>query len=130
MSNYYKHDDNGLTLILWQVDDFLIANTDDKVCDKIRAQIQKRMTNPLNILGTIRKFNGIHVEQTCDYNHLHCATYIEKIVSHHGWEHEVLRKRPTAMNETSPYQKRIQMDEGSDDTYEAEKLEKLMGYSS
>lgn len=32
------------------------------------------------------------------------------------------------MNETSAYQKHIQLDEGSNDTYEAEKLEKKMGY--
>ena len=54
---YYKRDeDDNLTLILRQVDDFLVANKDSTECDRIGKQIQHRMTNPLNQLGTIRKF--------------------------------------------------------------------------
>jgi hypothetical protein len=62
---YYKRDkDDNLTLILRQVDDFQVANKDSKECDRIGELIQARMTNPLNQLGTIRKFNGVNVEQT------------------------------------------------------------------
>jgi hypothetical protein len=69
---YYKRDkDDNLTLILRQVDDFLVANKDSKECDRIGELIQARMTNPLNQLGTIRKFNGVNVEQTRYYNHVH-----------------------------------------------------------
>ena len=54
---YYKRDeDDNLTLILRQVDDFLVANKDSTECDRIGKQRQDRMTNPLNQLGTIRKF--------------------------------------------------------------------------
>jgi len=49
------------------------------------------MTNPLNILGTVQKFNGVNIEQTRDFNHVHCQTYIEKIVSHHRGENVTLR---------------------------------------
>jgi hypothetical protein len=84
---YYKRDkDDNLTLILRQVDDFLVAYKDSKECDGIGELIQARMTNPLNQLGTIRQFNGVNVEQTRYYNHVHCQTYIGKIVSHHGWD--------------------------------------------
>ena len=83
---YYKRDkDDNLTLILRQVDDFLVANKDSKECDRIGNQIQDRMTNPLDQLGTIRKFNGVNVEQTRYYNHVHCATYIEKKDSIAPW---------------------------------------------
>jgi hypothetical protein len=50
---YCKRDkDDNLTLILRQVDDFLVANKDSKECDRIGELIQARMTNPLNQLGT------------------------------------------------------------------------------
>jgi hypothetical protein len=76
-------------------------------CDRIGKQIQDRMTNPLNQLGTIRKFNGVNVEQTRYYNHIHCATYIEKIVSHHGWDNLKIQSPPTPMKSDSKYQKQI-----------------------
>lgn len=45
---YYKRDeDDNLTLILQQVDDFLVAYKDSKECDRIGKQLQDRMTNPL-----------------------------------------------------------------------------------
>ena len=51
---YYKRNDDGdTTLILRQVDDFLVAIKDSKECDRIGAMIQERMINPLNNLGTI-----------------------------------------------------------------------------
>ena len=62
---YYKYDDNGgITLILRQVDDFLVANKDSKECNRIDAMIQERMINPLNNLGTIQKFNDVNIHQT------------------------------------------------------------------
>jgi hypothetical protein len=53
---YYKRDESdNLTLILRQVDDFLVANKDLAECDRIGKQIQDQMTYPLNQLGTISK---------------------------------------------------------------------------
>jgi hypothetical protein len=109
-----KRDENdNLNLILWQVDDFLFANKDSKECDRIGKQIQDRMTNPLNQLGTIRKFNGVNVEQARYYNHIHCATYIEKIVSHHGCDNlKIWSPPPTPMKGDSKYQADIQTSRG------------------
>ena len=62
---YYKRNDNDeITLILRQVDDFLVSNKDSKECNRIGAKIQERMINPLNSLGTVRKFNGVNISQT------------------------------------------------------------------
>jgi hypothetical protein len=127
---YYKRDDDdNLTLILRQVDDFLVANKDSKECDRIGALIQEKMTNPLNQLGTIRKFNGVNVEQTRYYNHVHCETYIEKIVSHHGWEKLKTRSPPTPMKSDSKFQADIQMSRGPESIKEQKELERRMGFS-
>jgi hypothetical protein len=50
---YKQDDDDNLTLIHQQVDDFLVANKDSKECNRIGALIQEKMTNLLNQLGTI-----------------------------------------------------------------------------
>jgi hypothetical protein len=89
-----------------------VANKDSTECDLIGKQIQDRKTNPLDQLGTIRKFNGVNVEQTRYYNHIHCATYIEKIVSHHGWNSLKIRSPPTTMKRDSKYQADIQTSRG------------------
>jgi hypothetical protein len=82
---YYKRDkDDNITLILRQVDDFLVANKDSKECDRIGELKQARMPNQLNQLGTIRKCNGVNVEQTRYYNHvfhLLVETNLKRLIS-------------------------------------------------
>jgi hypothetical protein len=101
---------------------------DSKECDRIGELIQTRMTNPLNQLGTIRKFNGVNVEQTRYYNHVHCQTYIEKI-SHHGWDKLKTRSPPTPMKSDSKYQVDIQTSRGPATLKEPKELERQMGFS-
>ena len=59
--------------------------------------IQNRMINPLNNLATIRKFNGININQTQSFNHVHCETYINKIAQHHKWQNERIRVKQVPM---------------------------------
>jgi hypothetical protein len=126
---YYKRDkDDNLTLILRQVDDFLVANKDSKESDRIGELIQARMTNPLNQLGTIRKFNGVNVEQTRYYNHVHCQTYIKKIVYHHGCDKLKIRSPPTTMKSDSKYQVDFQTSQGPESLKEQKELERRMGF--
>jgi hypothetical protein len=87
------------------------------------------MTKPLNQLGTIRKFNRVNVEQTRYYNNIHCATYIEKIVSHHGWDKLKIRSPPMPMKSDSKYQADIQTSRGPESIKEQKGLEKRMGIS-
>ena len=83
---YYKRDDNNnIILITRQVDDLKVSAKDSKTCDKLAEAIQKWLTFPLNFLGTVQRFNGVDVKQTQNYNHIHCSTYINKIVEHHNW---------------------------------------------
>ena len=87
------------------------------------------MINPLNNLGIIRKFNGVNIDQTQSYNHLHCETYIDKIVLHHGWQNLKLANKPIPMNTDTEYQTKIQLNEGPESIKEQKQLEKKMGFS-
>ena len=71
-------DDNNLTLIVRVVDDLIICNKDPKTRDKWAKQLQEKMTFPLNFLATVQKFNGVNIDQTRNYNHIHCTSYINK----------------------------------------------------
>ena len=121
---YFKFDDNdNLTLILRQVDDFLVANKDPKECDRIGDIIQSKITFPLNTFGLIRNFNGVDIEQTRNYNKVHCATYINKIVTHHEWQNETMRKNPTLIKTYNSYQRDLQEATGPIDPAEQKALE-------
>ena len=121
---YYKFDDNDdVTLILRQVDDFLVANKDAEECDKLGDLIQSKMTFPLNTLGLIRKFNGVDIEQTRNYNKVHCATYINKIVSHHEWQNKRMRRNSILMRADNKHQKEFQEAVGPSDPKEQKALQ-------
>ena len=81
------------------------------------------MINPLNNLGTIRKFNGVNIDQTESFNHVHCETYINKIVQHHNWQHKKIRAKPIPMKTDVNYQTQIQLDEGPELLKEQQQLE-------
>ena len=74
--------------------------------------IQERMINPLNTLGTKQKFDGININQTQSYNHMHCETYINKIVEHHSWKHLKSANKPIPMRTDTEYQTQIQRSQG------------------
>ena len=86
--------------------------------------IQDHMINPLNNLGTIKKFNGVNIDQTQSFNHVHCETCINKIVKHHNWQHEQTRVKPIPMKTEVAYQTRIQLDENPKSMKERRQLEK------
>jgi hypothetical protein len=71
---YYKRDANGLSLILRQVDDFILASATKDHCDEIKRSIQSHMTNPLNELGIIKRFNGVDILQARRFVKIHATT--------------------------------------------------------
>ena len=59
------------------------------------------------------------VKQTQNYNHIHCSTYIEKIVEHHNWQNLTTRTPPTPMRADNKYR-------GPDGMTDTKKLEQKM----
>ena len=78
-------DRQKVCLVLQQVDNFSIASTNPKHCKNTIKEIESRMQNTLND-SVIKSFNGIDIPlQACDFVKMSSETYIDKIVSHHGW---------------------------------------------
>jgi hypothetical protein len=126
---YHKKIDGDIILLLRQVDDFSIASTNPAHCEKVRQDIESRMQNPLNDLGVIKRFNGIDILQTRDFVKISCETYIDKIVSHHNWQHEVASNQPIPMRADSESLRKLELSKGPEDPVEAQALETEMGFS-
>jgi hypothetical protein len=126
---YHKHIGNDLVLVLRQVDDFAIASTNPEHCKNTIQEIESRMQNPLNDLGTIKRFNGIDILQARDFVKISCETYIDKIVSHHGWQNETASNQPVPMRADSDSLRKLELSKGPEDPAEAQALETEMGFS-
>jgi hypothetical protein len=126
---YQKKVDGDIILLLRQVDDFSIASQNPTHCEQVRKDIESRMKNPLNDLGVIKRFNGIDILQTRDFVKISCETYIDKIVSHHGWQNEVASNQPIPMRADSESLRKLEGSTGPDDPAEAQALELEMGFS-
>jgi hypothetical protein len=71
----------------------------------------------------------VNVEQTRYHNHVHCETYIGKVVSHHGWEKLKTRSPPIPTKSDWKFQADIQTSRGPESIEEQKELERRMGFS-
>ena len=83
----------------------------------------------MNFLDTVRKFNGVDIDQTSNFNHIHCASYIDKIFEHHNWHNLTMQTPPTPIQADNKHQAEIQLTKGPDDPKEAKYLEIKMGFN-
>ena len=83
----------------------------------------------MNDLGLIKRFSGIDILQTRDFVKISCETYIDKIVSHHGWQDEVASNQPIPMRADLESLRKLEMSKGSDNPVEAQALETETGFS-
>ena len=71
---------------------FALACTNQALADKIfhiiskKLQLPKEDKPPFAKMGLINDFNGIDVQQTDSYIKISCATYIDWLVTTHGWK--------------------------------------------
>jgi hypothetical protein len=87
------------------------------------------MQNPLNDLGTIKRFNGIDILQAGAFVKISCETYIDKIVTHHGWQHKAASNQPVPTRADSESLRKLELSKGPEDPAEAQALETEMGFS-
>ena len=91
----YKGTFDGETVyLLRQVDDFAMACTNLDLANKIydiigqKLQLPKETKVPFAKLGLIDDFNGIDVLQTNRYTQLSCSSYIDRLITSHGWQED------------------------------------------
>lgn len=119
----------GEIIVLRQVDDFLISAKTIDIANEVCQQIQDKMTNELNDLGIIKRFNSMDVDQTKHFVKLSCHTYIDRITQHHGWTQEKYPQRPIPMRNESTYLATLELTEGPDDPKTQKALEHQMGFN-
>jgi Reverse transcriptase (RNA-dependent DNA polymerase) len=124
---FQNHPDDRLILVLQQVD-FLISAKTEAIARRIRQQIQDNMQNELNDLGIIKRFNGMDVQQTRHYIKLSYETYMDKIIEHHGWQHEKYATKPLPMRNDSSYLATLELTEGPSEIKEQQALKRQMGF--
>jgi hypothetical protein len=127
---YFRHHATlGLILLLRQVDDFIIGAKTMELYLQIKQQIQDNVVNELNKLGVIKRFNGLDIQQTGHYIKILAQTYTNKIVEHHGWQHEKAANLPLPIRNGSTNQAGLELSYGLDDVKEERELETQMGFS-
>ena len=89
--------------MLHQVDDFALACTNKALADKIynaigqMLQLPNEDEPPFAKMGLINNFNGIDVLQADRYIKISYETYIDCLITTHGWKED---KRIKAISKT------------------------------
>jgi hypothetical protein len=128
---YYKRDKDSknLILVLRQVDDFIISASLLATALDIKAQIGKKMHNPLHDLGIIKRFNGVDIQQTRYYVKVFAETYLTRVLDHHGWLNLRASNIPIPMRTETAFMATLELTEGPVEEHEKKALEKEMGFS-
>ena len=87
--------DKNVQLLLWQVDNFLLACNTEQAAKEIFQAIgitiqfdaEKRDgLIPFEFLGVIKDYNCVNIKQTRDYIEMNCAKRVQRILKSHGWD--------------------------------------------
>jgi hypothetical protein len=91
--NIYRGTINGeLVLVARQIDDFAIGTkcktTAEELCRLLGVKLKhpNEAKAPIKFLGLLDKFIGTDVLQTRHYTKLSCTSYIERMLTSHGWD--------------------------------------------
>ena len=101
--------------VLRQVDDFIISASLLNTALDIKAQIQTKMTNPLNDLGIIKRFNDVDIQQTRYYVKVFAETYLTRVLEHHGWLTLHAANIPIPMRTETAFMATLELTEGPTD---------------
>ena len=119
-------------LVCQQVDDFAIGCHDPATADKFIDFIASKGISIRND-GECRRYNGLDVLQTRDYIKISCETYLDKVLTAHGWSAPQAKEsdhaRVIPISDTKVEELQL-MEEGPKvGTPEHKALEKEMGWS-
>ena len=101
--------DGKIQLILWQVDNFLLAcdleDTTKKIFeyigDAIWSDVEKESgTIPFEFFGVVNNYNGVNIKQNKNYIKINCANYIQRLLNSHGWDTNSSKPLPSEMEST------------------------------
>jgi hypothetical protein len=105
---YQKTIQGKKVLFLRQVDDFAVACVDDAITREVIKQVGARLTVPLHDLGLLTKFNGVDILQTRDYIKISCESFLDKVITHHGWGEDIKQHNPIPMRNNTAYQAQLE----------------------
>ena len=98
--------DGHRVLLLWQVDNFVVATSLESLASRLFDLIDERLTIPLKRLGLITLFNGLDITQSRDFVKVSCRSYIERICEKYldGWlsKHHIVN-RPMPLPQTDSF---------------------------
>ena len=92
---YRKVINGKLVLLLRQVDDFMMACSNEatarKLTDTIGRKIwfkeeEKQNDLPIEFLGLVTDYNGVDIKQTSRKIKMHAKAYLERFLQTHGWD--------------------------------------------
>jgi hypothetical protein len=105
---YQKTIDGEKVLFLRQVDDFAVACCNPAITKEIIRQVGVQLTVPLHDLGVLTKFNGVNILQTRDYIKIHCESFLDKVLTQHGWQEDIKQHNPIPMRNDTAYQAQME----------------------
>ena len=114
--------------LLRQVDDFAIGCDSSDTAEQIWKLIDAEMSAPLKREGLLCRFNGIDLHQTQDYIHVHCKTYISKILKNKKFDLTITANKPTPMTSDNEMIRLLDTSSGPDNEADRLRLEEEMGF--
>jgi hypothetical protein len=70
-------------LFMWQVDNFAISATSQRIANHLLDLINDKPSIPMKRQGLVTLYNGLDTHQTRDYIKISCKTYIDRISNIH-----------------------------------------------
>ena len=82
-------------LLLRQVDDFMMACSEEAIAKKLTHTIGKKIwfkaeeeqnNLPIEFLGLVKDYNGVDIKQTSRKIKMHAKAYLEHFLQANGWD--------------------------------------------
>ena len=66
-----------------QVDNFAVVVPSERIANILFGMIENKSTFPLKQMGLVDLFNGINIQQTCNWAKISVSTYVERMMPKH-----------------------------------------------